>query len=30
MAEAIPRPSLLRDLDDGQPHSLARLVARIQ
>jgi hypothetical protein len=30
MAEAVPRPNLLGGLDNGQPHSLARLTRRIQ
>ncbi len=29
MAKAAPRPSSLGGLDDGQPHSMARLVAKV-
>ncbi|CAK9206296.1 unnamed protein product [Sphagnum jensenii] len=30
MAEAASRPSSLGGLDDGQPHSLAKLVAKVR
>jgi hypothetical protein len=29
MAKAVPKPSLLKGINDGQPHSLVRLAGRI-